>query len=56
MMKRHWAPTASNRCPFVMDMPLCGRPRKPRPLISSHYDIVYLDLILRIILIVMVSM
>ncbi|KAE8355823.1 hypothetical protein BDV28DRAFT_128190 [Aspergillus coremiiformis] len=31
-MKRHWAPTASNRRPVLTEMPFCGRPRKPRPL------------------------
>ncbi|KAL4936912.1 hypothetical protein BDV06DRAFT_203987 [Aspergillus oleicola] len=31
-MKRHWAPTAFNRRPVLMDKPFCGRPRKPRPL------------------------
>ncbi|KAL4949356.1 hypothetical protein BDW69DRAFT_174666 [Aspergillus filifer] len=31
-MKRHWAPTASDRRPVLMDKPFCGRPRKPRPL------------------------
>ncbi|KAL4762967.1 uncharacterized protein BDW70DRAFT_132570 [Aspergillus foveolatus] len=31
-MKRHWAPTAFDRRPVLMDKPFCGRPRKPRPL------------------------
>ncbi len=40
MMIRHWAPTAFDKigADLWKEMPFCGRPRKPRPLIATFYQ------------------